>query len=64
MHRGYSDILYIRRLGLFWGVHNCEFKYVLRFSEKINILGYEYFVDMFWGVTTNWTIFRGHLYAF
>ena len=31
--------------------------------RKMNILGgYEDFVDIFWGVNTNWTIFRGHFY--
>ena len=27
-------------------------------------LGYEDFVDIFWGSSQNWTIFRGHFYAF
>ena len=30
----------------------------------MNIFGYEYFVDIFWGHSQNWTIFRGHFYAF
>ena len=43
--------LYIRRLGLFFWVQNFEFQYFLGFSKK-NFLGYEDFVDIFWGVTT------------
>ena len=27
-------------------------------------LGYDDFVDIFLGSTQNWTIFRGHFYAF
>ena len=23
-----------------------------------------FFVDIFWGLSQNWTIFRGHFYAF
>ena len=26
--------------------------------------GHEDFVDIFWGSSQNWTIFRGHFYAF
>ena len=33
--------------------------------RKINIfLGYEDFVEIFWGSSQNKTIFRGHFYAF
>ena len=39
---------YIHRLGSFLGVQNFEFKYC----------GY------FWGSSQNWTVFRGHFYAF
>ena len=30
----------------------------------MNILGYEIFLDIFLGSSQNWTIFRGHFYAF
>ena len=51
--------LYIRRLGLFFGVQNFEFQHFLGFSKK-------YF---FWGMKILgspqiWPIFRGHFYAF
>ena len=26
--------------------------------------GMKIFLDIFWGLAQNWTIFRGHLYAF
>ena len=33
--------------------------------KKMNIfLGYEDFVDIFLGSSQNWTVFRGHFYAF
>ena len=59
---------YIRRLWLFFiiffffwgggggGVQNIEFQYFCGFSED--------FVDIFWGSSQNWTVFRGHFYAF
>ena len=38
---------------MFWGFQKNEY-----------VLGYEDFVDIFWGSSQNWTIFRGHSYAF
>ena len=32
--------------------------------QKKYFLGYEDFVDIFGGSSQNWTIFRGHFYAF
>ena len=43
---------YIRRLWSFFGVQNFEFHYFGGFSEKEYFLGYEDFVDIFWGVIT------------
>ena len=48
---GILTFLYICRLGLFFWVQNFEFQYFLGFQKKI-VLGYEDFVDIFWGVTT------------
>ena len=56
---------YIHRLGTFFLVQNFEFQYFFWFFRKINtFLGYEDFVDIFWGSSQNWTIFRGYFYAF
>ena len=43
--------VYIRRLGLFFGVQNFEFQYFWGFSKKKKNGGggYEDFVDIFWG---------------
>ena len=41
---------HIRRLGLFLGVKNSEFQYFWGvFRKMIIFLGYEDFVDIFWG---------------
>ena len=56
---------YIPRLGPFFGVQNFKFQYFgFFFFRKINIWGYEDFGDIFLGSSQNWTIFRGHFYAF
>ena len=55
---------YIRRLGTFSWVQNFEFKYFLGFQKFFYFFGCEDFVDIFLGSSQNWTIFRGHLYAF
>ena len=34
------------------------------FQKNKYFLGYEDFVDIFWGSSQNWTIFSGHFYAF
>ena len=58
---------YICRRGSFYGVQHIIFQYFWEFSEKLifflSFLGYEDFVDIFWGSSQNWTIFRGHFYA-
>ena len=52
------------RLSPFFGVKNFEFQYFLGF-RKMNIFWwYEDFVDIFLGSSQNWTLFRGHFYAF
>ena len=55
---------YIRRLGPFFWVQNFEFRYFFGFSEKLIFFVYENFVDIFLGSSQNWTILRGHFYAF
>ena len=56
--------LCIQRLGSFFGVKNFEFHYFWGFSKKNVLGGYKDFVDIFWGSSQNWTIFRGHFYTF
>ena len=34
------------------------------FQKNKYFLGYEDFVDIFWGSPQNWAIFRGYFYAF
>ena len=46
------------------GVPNFEFQYFGGFTENSIFLGYEDFVDIFGGHHENWTIFKGHFYAF
>ena len=61
---------YIRRLGTFFGVQNFVFQFYLFFFfegggfRKINIFWGVKILWIFFGVITNWTIFRGHFYAF
>ena len=56
---------YIRGIESFLGVQNFEFQYFLGgFQKNKYFLGYEDFVDIFWGCHKKWTIFRGHFYAF
>ena len=55
---------YIRRLGSFFGVQNFECQYFLGVSKNKYFFRYEDFVDIFWGSSQNWTIFRVYFYAF
>ena len=63
---------YIRRLWLFLGGQNFEFKYLLGFSEKKEYFWVLRFCEYFFlfgvggggGSSQYWTIFRGHFYAF
>ena len=57
---GTPIVSYIRRLGSFFRVHNFEFHYFWGGFRKM----YEDFVDIFWGSSQNWTLFRGNFYAF
>ena len=50
--------------GHFWWVQNFEFQYFWAFQKNKYVLGYEDFVDIFLRLLQNWTIFRGHFYAF
>ena len=50
--------------GHFLGVKNFEFQYFWGFQKNEYFFGYEDFVDIFLGLPQNWTIFRGHFYAF
>ena len=50
---GTLTFLYIRRLGLFFGVQNFEFQYFFGVFKKINIFwGMKILWIFFWGVTT------------
>ena len=42
-------VSYIRRLGTFFWVQNLEFQYFRGFQKNKYFLGYEDFVDIFWG---------------
>ena len=56
---------YIRRLRPFLGAQNFEYQYFVGgFQKNEYVLGYKDFVDIFWGSSQNWTIFRMHFYAF
>ena len=55
---------YIRRLGSFFGVNILNYNNFWGFQKNNYFLGYEVFRDIFWGSSLNWTIFRGHFYAF
>ena len=55
----------IRRLGSFFsGFKILNFNIFGVFRKNKYFLGYEDFVDIFGGSSQNWTIFRGHFYAF
>ena len=51
-------------LGHFWGLINLNFNIFGGFQKNEYFWGYEDFVDIFWESLQNWTIFRGHFYAF
>ena len=55
---------YTGKLRSFFGVQNFEFQYFFGCSEKLNFFGHEDSVDIFGGSSHNWTILRGHFYAF
>ena len=55
---------YMRRLGHVLGFKILNFNIFGGF-RKMNIFGgYEDFVDIFWGSSQIWTIFRGRFYVF
>ena len=41
-----------------------NFNIVWGFQKNKYFLGYEDFVDIFWGSSQNWAIFRGYFYTF
>ena len=50
---------HIRRLGLFFWIKNYEFQFFWGVFTKMDIiLGYEDFVDIFWGSSQNWASLR------
>ena len=55
---------YIRRLRSFLGFKIWNFNIFGRFQKNKIVFGHEDFVDIFGGSSQNWTIFRGHFYAF
>ena len=55
---------YIRRLGPFFGFKILNSDIFLGFQKNKYFFGYDNFVDIFLGSSQNWTIFRGHFYAF
>ena len=58
---GYEDFV---GSGHFLGFKILNFN-IFGVFRKMNIFwGYEDFVDIFWGSSRNWTILRGHFYAF
>ena len=61
---GYSDVFIHTQARVIFLVQNFEFQYFLGFQKNEYFWGYEDFVDIFLGSSQNWTIFRGHFYAF
>ena len=50
---------HIRRLGLFfWGFKILNFNFLGDFQKNEYFLGYENFVDIFWGSSRNWASLR------
>ena len=60
---GYSDI-FIHRLGHSFVFKILNFIIFCGFQKNEYFLGYEDFVDIFWGSSQNWTKFSSHFYAF
>ena len=54
----------MRRLGSFIWFKILNFNIFGGFQKNKYFLGYEDFVDICLGSSQNWTIFRGHFYAF
>ena len=60
---GCSDIFIYIGSAIFFGIKILHFNIFWGFQKKY-FLGYEDFVDTFWGSSQNWTSFRGRFYAF
>ena len=58
-----SYFLYISRLRPFL-CSTIRISHFSGYQKNEYFLGYEDFVDSFWGSSKNWTIFKGHFYAF
>ena len=61
---GYSDIFIHTYAMTIFGVQNFEIQYFGGFQINEYFWGYEDFVDIVLGSSQNWTILRGHFYAF
>ena len=55
--------IYVRRLGSFFGVQNLNFNIFKGFQKNEYFLGMK-ILWIFFGSSQNWTVFRGHFYAF
>ena len=55
---------YILRFGSVFGFKILNFNIFGGFQKNTYFWGYEDFVDSFLGSSQNWTILRGHFYAF
>ena len=64
MRGGTLIFSYIGRLEPFLGFKILNFNIFGGFQKIEYFLGYEDFVDIFWGSSQNWTIFRGNFHAF
>ena len=60
---GYSDI-FIRRLGSIFGVKILNYNNFWGLQKNKYFFGVMKFLGYFLGSSLNWTIFRGHFFAF
>ena len=63
---GGGTLIFHTYVGLvhFLGFKILNFDIFLGFQKNKYFLGYENFVDIFWGSSQSWAIFRDHFYAF
>ena len=50
--------------GHFFGIKILIFNIFWGFQKNEYVFGYQDFVDIIFGSSQNWTIFRGHFYSF
>ena len=55
---GTQKFSYIPRLGSIFGLEYLNFNIFWGFQKKKTFLGYEDFMDFFWGSSQDWTSFR------